>query len=220
MKIKGLGWVILCILVLALLAVQAQQKPAAPSGAKNAESVVPQKLDIPGLGIDTLKLSPGIDPKWNGLISLGELIQKDIAALEGSFAKGDSKAFMGLLALRHAVVAGIDYALTCAGDSGAFWKTVRTPGATLELRVVSVYVSNAPGPHAKLPVSAGTPPVKPSAGKMQYDAIAFVAMEIHVISKTEAGVKLRNDTYFMNLALRHQWCTVWGEEEVCPPIGI
>jgi hypothetical protein len=219
MKFKSAGGVILCVLALASLAVLAQVKPSDPAAPKKPESVEPQKIEVPGLGIDVLRISPGIDPKWKGLISLGERVEKDIAALEKHFSTGKNFAEMdGLLRARHAVVAGVNYEMMFGGTTAKFWSSIYTPGATLKIKVVSAFASNVPGPHFKLPLSPGVTP-RIAAGKKLYDAVAFVAMEIHVISKPKPGDPMHNDTYFMDLGYRHQWCCVWGDEEVClPPI--
>lgn len=223
MKMKSLGWVFICVLTLALLACQTQQKPAEQPAAekveKSAETVAPLTPDIPGLGIGGLRVSPGIDSKWEGLFSLGERVQKDIGALEAYFATGMKFAEMDtLLAARHAVVAGANYEMIYGGTTEAFWKKVHSPGATLKIKVVSVYASNVPGPHLKLPL-ADMKSIKLVAGKKLYNAVAFVSCEIHVISKGMPGDTLHNDTYFMDLGYRHQWCCVWGDEEACDPIG-
>lgn len=222
MKIRGFGGVFLCVLALALFACQAQQKPSEQAAAekteKAAEIVAPPQLDIPGLSNETLRVSPGIDKTWPGLKTLGERVQKDIDMLKAFFGSSGFDRMANLLEARHAVVSGINYEMMYGGSTSKFWPSVHSPGATLEIRIVSAFVSNVPGPHLRLPFPEESA-VKLAAGKKLYNAVAFVSCEIHVISKTEAGVTLHNDTYFMDLAYRHQWCCVWGDEEECPPPG-
>ena len=227
MKLKTHGWILVCALALTLAGCPAQKEaePPTPTVADQAvkapETVAPGApagLEVPGLGVNTVWVGPGIDRTWKGLISLGERVRKDLDALEAYFATGKQFAAMDkLLAMRHAVVAGRNYEMMCCGGTAGFWEDVYSTGGTLNLKVVSVYASLAPGPHAILPASPEDVAKKLIPGKKTYDAVAFVAVEIHVISKGGSGAALHNDTYFMDLAYRHQWCCAWGDEELCPP---
>jgi hypothetical protein len=215
MKMKGRGWVGLCVLMLALFACQTQQKPAEQPAAekveKTAEIVAPARPEIPGITPDVVYVAPGIDKTWPGLVSLAEQIQKDVNALQGLFAKGDIKGIVGMLHARYAVVSGINYALLYGKDSSPFWSGFHAEGAALEIKVVSVYISNAPGPHLRLP-----PPkeaeIKALPGKKSYDAVAFVVVEIRFTSKAGIGI-----VHYLNWEYCHQWCCVWGPESECPP---
>lgn len=218
MKIKGFGWVFLCVLALALFACnQGQQNPAEQPATekvgKTPEIVAPAGPEIPGISPDMVFVAPGIDKTWPGLAALGKQILSDTHSLEELFAKGDIKGIVGMLDARYAVVSGINYKLMYGKDSGPFWSGYRSGGATLAIKVVSTYVSNAPGPHLKLPLPKDVE-IKAFPGKRLYDAFAVIVAEIRFASKT--GI---DTIHYFNWEYGHQWCCVWGPESECPPLG-
>lgn len=224
MKANARGWVILCVLALIFAGCQSQkketEKPVVEQKEKTAETIEQLPPDILGIGPQAVHLGQGLPPTWSALISLQEQIRKDIGALEGYFKGGAVKQIekiVELLSARSAVVSGFNYQLMYGNNSLGFWTKIHTEGATLKLKVVSIYVSLAPGPFPKLPVIPEELAKKMKPGYDLRDAIAFVAVEIHVITGAEAA--LHNDTYFMDLAYPHHWCCVWGEEQECPPTG-
>ncbi len=201
MKIRGFGWGIVCIVALSLLVFSGQ--------VKQPEKAVVQKEVAVAISADKFKLSPEIDPSWRGLETLEKQVLEDNDALQKYFKAGQFDQMAKLLEARHAVVVGEAYEMMYGKESIKFWSSPRLKGATLEIKVAMVYVSNAMGPHPKLPFPEEKT-LKPPIGGKAYNAVAFVAQEIHIISKTKTGSLLHNDTYFMDLGYQHQWPCPWG----------
>ncbi len=167
----------------------------------------------------TLSLSPGISPTWKGVKSLEDRLTKDIETLKELFDARKHGEMAALLETRRAVITGPDFVKVHGIDSAGFWDKVHGENVTLEIRIANAYISNAGGPHPKLPFD-GEDKIKVPEGKRLYNATATIAGEIHVVAKTAAGATLHNDTYPIDFLLQHQWCCLWGEEELCsPPIG-
>lgn len=199
MKTHHAGLLIVCVLVLSLTACAAPPTP-----------------EETGLLAGKLTLSPGISRTWNGLKTLEDRLQRDIQTLQGLFEKGQHGEMAMLLETRRAVITGIDYEKVRGIDSAGFWGKVHSGNVTLEIRIAHAYVSNVGGPHPKLPFP-GEASIKVPEGKKLYNAVATIAAEIHIIERSEAGATLHNASYLLDVELLHQWCCVWGEEEVCPP---
>lgn len=216
MNIRRLGWVLSCVLVLAMSACDRDQpapaeQPAAEKMEKAAEAVAPAAPQIPGLKPDMVFVTPGIDKVWPGLKSLAQQIQSDFEELEKLFAGGNMRGIASMLDARHAVVAGINYELMYGKDSAPFWGIYRAGGAFLATRVISVYVSNEPGPHLRLPLSKEEK-FNVLPGKMLFDAYAVIVVELRFTPKTGIGT-----VHYLNWEYGHQWCCEWGPDAVCPP---
>lgn len=202
MKIRSFGWGIVCVVAFSLLAFSGQDKPV------QADRLLAQGEIIPGGLADKIVVSPGIDKKWHGLLTLAEQVAKDTDALKADFNPARVDSMAKLLGARHAVISGKNYELLYGKDSAAFWSSVYSEGATLDIKVVQVYVSNAPGPHPALPFPKETI-VKPPIGSKLFNAVAFVTVEFHIIKKTKQGAVLKNNTYSGELGYIHivdcQW---------------
>jgi hypothetical protein len=198
MKFKGFG---LGIVLLGFFFLQTfSQQVQRPAQAQ----VKPDQL------VRQMILSEKIDKRWPALTKLAEQIIVDNEALQASFQKRDFWAMADLFGKRHGVVSSRDYEIIYGGDSEGFWRTVWSEGATLDIRTAMVYVSNVLGPRPG-PIISRDKMGKLSFREGTFDAVAFVAQEIHVISKTKAGAVLHNDTYFCDLGYRHQDTCHWGE---------
>jgi len=205
MKIRGFGWGMACIVALSLVAFSGQTKPTDNPSAERAA--------VLGISAEKIQLSKGIDLTWPGLVTLKKQILKDIEMLESYFKKGQTAQIVQLLESRYAVIAGKGYELMYANGSGKFWLARRSEAETMEISVAMIYVSNVMGPHPKLPFPEEKA-LKPPIGVKAFNAVAFVALEIHIITKTKSGSLLHNDKYFMNLAYRHQWPCLWDDEPI------
>jgi hypothetical protein len=198
MKSKGFGVGIVLLGFLVLLTFSQQVQPPVQPQVK-PDQIVKQMV-----------LSEKIDKRWPALTKLAEQIIEDNKALQAHFQKRDFSGMAELFGQRHGVVSTHDYEIIYGEDSARFWLTVWSEGSTLEIRTAMVYVSNVlglrPGPIVsrdkigKLSLREGT-----------FDAVAFIAQEIHVIKKTKEGAVLQNDTYFCDLGYRHQDTCHWGE---------
>jgi hypothetical protein len=198
MKFKGFGLGIVLLGFFFLLTFSEQvQRPVQPP-------VKPDQL------VKQMILSEKIDKRWPALIRLAEQISEDNAALQASFQKRDFCAMADLFGKRHGVVSSRDYEIIYGKDSEVFWRTVWSEGATLDITTAMVYVSNVLGLRPG-PVISRDKMGKLSFREATFDAVAFVAQEIHVISKTKEGAVLKNDTYFCDLGYRHQDTCHWGE---------
>ncbi|MBM3312561.1 MAG: hypothetical protein FJY80_13770 [Candidatus Aminicenantes bacterium] len=205
MRNKGLS----AVLVLAVaLPFAACQKAKQPEPVVVDQRDFDMKAGIPEDIAGKLALSQGIDRKWPGLKTLAEKVREDLEVLRKHFARQEYEPMAALLGARFAVVSGKNYDLMYGRNSADFWKTVDSSGVTLNFVIASVYTSNAPGPHAELPVPAGTKLDYPREKKV-FDAVAFVGVEIHVVAKTGPGGPAHNDTYFMELAYPHRWNCPW-----------
>jgi hypothetical protein len=197
MKFRGFGWGMICFIALSLLTFSGQVNPTdKPPG--------PAQIKLEQIG--PVQLSPGIKKDWVGLDRLAEKINEDIKVLEAAFSGQAFGKMAERLQLRHAVVAGKDYEMTYGRASESFWKSAYSEGASLQIKVAMVYVSNVMGPHPLLPFPEENKVILPKA----FNAVAFVAEEFHIITKTKKGAVLHNDTYFCDLGYRHQWECQWG----------
>jgi len=203
MKFKGFGWGIVCIFALSMLIFSGQ--------VKQADQPQVQKEVIPGGLADKIMVSPGIDKRWHGLATLGDQILEDIKALQKYFNAGKSglAQIETLLDQRRGVISSEGYALIYGKDSATFWSNRQAEGATLEIKVAMVYVSNVTGPHPKLPFPEEKT-LKLPIGKGAFNAAAFVVVEYHLIKKTKEGTVLHNVTYPGELGYRHQDNCQWG----------
>jgi hypothetical protein len=197
MRFRGVGWGIVCIIALSLLMFSGQVKQAdKPQG--------PAQIKLEQIG--PVQLSPGIKKDWVGLDRLAEKIDEDIKVLEAAFSGQAFGKMAERLQMRHAVVAGKGYEMTYGRASESFWQSVYSEGATLQIKVAMIYVSNVMGPHPFLPFPEEKKVMRPTA----FNAVAFVAEEFHIITKTKKGAVLHNATYFCDLGYRHQDNCQWG----------
>lgn len=201
MKIRKFGWGIVFIGAVSVLIFSQQ--------VKQADQPQMEMQVIPGGLADKIMVSPGIDKAWHGLASLGKQILEDNNMLQKYFSAGKFDLMAALLHQRRGVISGRGYELMYGKDSQGFWKSLRSDGAMLEIKVAMVYVSNVTGPHPKLPFPEEKT-LRLPMGKSAFNAVAFVAEEIHIITKTKTGSLLHNDTYFCDLGYRHQWDCQWG----------
>jgi len=200
MKFRSFGWGIVCIVALSLVTFSGQIKPTDPPQV--------QKEVISGVAADNIRLSPGINKNWHGLATLGKQILEDSQALKSYFSGKQFDKMTALFHQRRGVISGKDYELMYGKDSLKFWNSVYSDGATLEIKVAMVYVSNVTGPHPLLPIPEEKV-VKPTIPGKTFDAAAFVVVEFHVIKKTKEGAVLRNDSFPGELGYRHQWLCQW-----------
>ncbi len=202
MRFRNFGWGIVCIVALLALTVSGEIKPTAQSQVK--------KEVIPGGLADKIKLSPGIDKSWTGLVSLGEKILEDINALEKSYKdlKRGPGQIAELLDKRRGVISGERYELIYGKDSQGFWSKMQAERTTLEIQVAMIYVSNVTGPHPKLPFPEEVK-IKPPLERREFNAVAFVIVEFHFVNKTKEGAVVHNETYSGELGYRHQLDCQW-----------
>ena len=147
-----------------------------------------QTVATPGQEIKDLMAVIGKVPttiKKEALASLADQIKNDNAALSAFFKEKNFKAMATLYDERHGVLSKQNYQIIYGKDSGEFWSRVWSPEAALEFKLVSVYVS-------------GLPALRKEAAKPlpeeEYDAVAFVTAEIHVLQRSKEGSVLHNDS--------------------------
>ena len=182
MKIKGptfgMVFAVLFFMLMFSAPSQSQEKP---------EELVKQMTSKEGTVIkDDVKLS------------LANQIIADQGTLKTHFREGQFGRMSALLGKRRAFIAQREYSFIHGALSEDFWKGVAAVAGNLEIKTVSVYVSDVLGQFE-------------SKDKKKYDAVAFVILEIHAITKTETGAVLHNDTYICELGYRHQDTCHWGE---------
>jgi hypothetical protein len=211
MKLRAFGWVLLVTVALVL---PACRKEPAPADIQKAETAASETIQVPEFMAGKVEMTPGIDKTWPGLKTLAEQVEKDFKALQGLFIERQFTGMGQFLKARFADIAGPEYEiLREESDVNEFWAQKHTEGAALELKLARIYITNEGGPYPRL--SALEVREKPPAGKRLYDAVAFASVEIHIVSKDATGETLHNATYTMSLLYRHQWCCVWGPEDVC-----
>jgi hypothetical protein len=164
-----------------------------------------QTLSRPGQEIKDLMAAIGKVPpaiKEEALASLADQIKKDNAFLSSSFQAGHFKEMAKLYDDRHGVLSIRNYEIIYGKDSEAFWGKVWSQGKVLEFKLGSVFVRGLPA----LRKVTTTPP-----SAEEYDAVAFVANEIHLVQKDDQGSVIHNDTFYQDLAYRHNAKCVWYE---------
>jgi hypothetical protein len=161
-------------------------------------SVPSQSQDKPEELVKQMTFREGLVIKDEAKLSLAKQIMADHDALKTHFQKGQFDLMSALLGKRRAVIAQREYNFIHGALSADFWKGVAADAKSLEIKTVTVYVSDVLGQFE-------------AKEKKIFDAVAFVTLEIHAIKKTEAGAVLHNDTFICDLGYRHQDTCHWGE---------
>jgi len=186
MKIRGFGWGIVCVSVLSLVTISGPIQPQ-----DQAKELVKKMI-----------LSESVRTDWEPLSGLARQIITDFEALKKNFSSESFSNMGELFAKRHGTITGRDYMKKPADEK--FWKGVYSKGTTLDIKIVTIHVTNALGSQDLGAVS------KDKAGKpIGFDAMATVIAEFHVIMPKKPGSSFHNDTYPGELGYRHQLDCHW-----------
>jgi hypothetical protein len=105
---------------------------------------------------------------------------------------------------RGGMIVSPDYERIPGSESAEFWQKVWEKGAKMEIKPVSIYLTNV----------IGERPVNIFLGdrveKKTFDTVAFVIHEFHIVQKTE-GESTHNATGHGIGIYRHQTDCVWEE---------
>jgi hypothetical protein len=189
MKFKNFSLVLGSILIFALLAV-----------FTCAQSSNPAQQDM----VKKMVLQKGMTKDMKVLEGLAAEISKDNDELARCFESRDFIAMAKIYKKRGGVIVSPDYERIPGSESAEFWQKVWEKGAQVEIRPVSIYLTNV----------IGERPANIFLGdrveKKIFDTVAFVIHEFHIVQKTE-GKNAHNSTVAASTIYRHQTDCVWEE---------
>jgi hypothetical protein len=182
MKIKNYSVVFGIVIIFALLAFFTAMTPKA-SGQQAKEEI-----------LNKMVLREGMNrtQKQSMMEKLAEKIVSDNEELAKHFKSRNFKAMADLYGKRGAVIISPEYEKISGKDSTKFWKKLWKADAKVEIKIVSIYLSDAIGE-------------KP-AQEMKYDTVAFVVHEFHIVPKEEVPSNL---TVNVSLKYIHQTNCFW-----------